>query len=169
MTKHLSTVFACCLLLLAGSAHALKSDRDKPMDIAADRVDVDDNKGISTFRGNVQVTRGSLRMAGDVIVITRDQNGELQTMVATGNPAMYRQRPDNKPNDVIAHANQINYNAKTDIVTLKEQARVDQGNDSFSGESLVYNANLDKVTGQGGSGGENNGRVRVRLQPKNAQ
>lgn len=165
MTKHLGTIFACCLLLLASPVHALKSDRDQPMDIAADRVDVDDNKGISTFRGNVQVTRGSLRMAGDVIVITRDQNGELQTMVATGSPAMYRQRPDNKPNDVIAHANNINYNAKTDIVTLKEQARVDQGSDSFSGDSLVYNANLDKVTGQGG--GDNNGRVRVRLQPKN--
>lgn len=164
MTKHLATLLACCLLLAVPQAHALKSDRDQPMDIVADRVDVDDNKGISTFRGNVQVTRGTLRMAGDVIVVHRDKDGELQSMVATGSPAMYRQRPDNKPNDVIAHANNINYNARTDIVVLREQAKVDQGNDTFSGEHLVYNANLDKVTAQGG--GESKDRVRVRLQPK---
>ncbi|MGD8998826.1 MAG: lipopolysaccharide transport periplasmic protein LptA [Granulosicoccaceae bacterium] len=162
MTKHLTVILATGLLLFGAQAHALQSDKDQPMDIAADRVDIDDNKGISTFRGNVQVTRGTLRMSGEVVVVHRTSDGEMQRIVATGKQAMYRQRPDNKPQDVIAHANRIVYNAKTEIVDLKKQARVVQGGDTFSGEHLVYNARQDKVTGSS----DDEGRVRVRLQPK---
>jgi lipopolysaccharide export system protein LptA len=157
-------ILATGLLLFGAQAHALQSDKDQPMDIVADRVDIDDNKGISTFRGNVQVARGTLRMSGEVVVVHRTSDGELQRIVATGKQAMYRQRPDNKPKDVIAHANRIVYNAKTEIVDLKAQARVIQGGDTFSGEHLVYNARQDKVTAEGGK--DDKGRVRVRLQPK---
>jgi lipopolysaccharide export system protein LptA len=164
MTRLLTVILATGLLVFTNQSFALKSDKDQPMDIAADRVDIDDNKGISTFRGNVQVTRGTLRISGEVVVVHRTSNGELQRIVATGKQAMYRQRPDNKPKDVIAHANKIVYKANSEIVDLTTQAKVVQGGDTFSGEHLVYNARQDKVTATGDGNGK--GRVRVRLQPK---
>lgn len=164
MTRPLTVMLVTSLLFFVSQAHALKSDRDQPMDIAADRVDIDDNKGISTFRGNVLVTRGTLRITGEVVVVHRTAEGELQRIIATGNQASYQQRPDNKQKDVVAHANRIVYNANSEIVDLTKQARIVQGGDTFSGAHLVYNAGQDKVTATGN--GDDKGRVRVRLQPK---
>ena len=146
-------------------AHALKTDRDQPMDVVADRVDVDDDKGISTFRGKVHVTRGSMQIRGDVVVIRRDKNNEVETIVSTGKRAIYRQRPDNKPSDVVAKALTIDYDAKKEIVTLKKQGEIKQQKDTFSGELLVYHAKIDKV--KASSNKNNKGRVRMTLQPSN--
>ncbi len=165
--------FVIVLLALSASpaVHALKSDRDKPMDIEADRVDVDDNKGISTFRGNVHVIRGSMHIRGDVVVVHRDANSEIDNIVATGNDskrALYRQRPDNKPTDVVGQAIRIHYDAKKEIVTLKKQGEIQQDKDIFRGNLLIYHAKTDKVSASGtDKKNGNNGRVRMRLQPSN--
>jgi lipopolysaccharide export system protein LptA len=164
-TRLLYTGIALLLASMPPLAHALKSDRDQPMDILADRVDVDDNKGISTFRGKVRVTRGTMRILGDVVVIYRDQNNEVKTIVSTGNRAIYQQRPDNKPSDVVARGMTIHYDAKKEIITVKQQAEINQAKDIFTGELLVYYARDDKVQASGSNGGKN--RVRMTLQPSN--
>lgn len=157
-------VVVTILLAVTPLAHALKTDRNQPMDVVADRVDVDDVKGTSTFRGKVHVTRGSMHIKGEVVVIHRDNNNEVKTIVATGKRATYQQRPDNKPTDVIARALTINYDARKEIVTLTRQGEIKQNKDIFRGDKLVYHAKTDKVKATGGSS-PSNGRVHMTLQP----
>lgn len=164
-TRLLYPGIALLLASMAPLAHALKTDRDQPMDIIADRVDVDDEKGISTFRGKVHVTRGSMRISGDVVVIHRNQNNDVETIVSTGKRAIYQQRPDNKPSDVVARGMTIHYDAKKEVVTVKKQAEINQAKDVFTGELLVYYAKVDQVKASGSN--DNKNRVRMTLQPSN--
>ena len=148
--------------------HALTTDKDKPIDVVADQVDVDDKTGISTFHGKVHVTRGSLHITGDIVVVHRNKDNEVETIIATGNRAIYRQRPDNKPADVVARALKINYDAIKEIVTLHKKGEIVQDKDTFTGEQLVYYAKADKVSASGGKE-SSGGRVHMTLQPSNKQ
>jgi hypothetical protein len=51
-------------------ARAEKADRDKPVNIEADRVSVDDVKKVQTFEGNVQLVKGTLIIRAERIVVT---------------------------------------------------------------------------------------------------
>ena len=69
---------------LGGSlARAEKADRDKPVNIEADRVSVDDVKRVQTFEGNVQLVKGTLMIRAERIIVIQDDEG-YQRGVATG-------------------------------------------------------------------------------------
>jgi len=163
------------LISIAMPATALKTDRDQPTTIDADRVDVNDKKGISTFSGNVVMTRGSIKMTADKITVYRDKEKGLDSVRATGNPAKYKQRPDSKQGDVTAQAKVIVYDATKATVILNKSAKVDQEGNTFTGETITYDINKDQVlanssrtaTGSGETGsGKPKQRVRITLQPE---
>jgi hypothetical protein len=52
----------CLIALFANSAWAEKADKDKPIEIEADTVTVNDAKKISVYTGNVIVTQGTFFM-----------------------------------------------------------------------------------------------------------
>jgi hypothetical protein len=64
-------------------AWAEKADRDKPVNIEADRVSVDDVKKLQVFEGNVQLVKGTLIIRAERIVVSQDDDG-YQRGVATG-------------------------------------------------------------------------------------
>ena len=45
------------LLLVPTLALALESDKDQPIQIEADSVDIDEGKNTSTYKGNVELTQ----------------------------------------------------------------------------------------------------------------
>ncbi|MDP3420811.1 MAG: LptA/OstA family protein, partial [Thiobacillus sp.] len=53
---------ALCAVLLASPAHAEKADRDKPVNIEANTVTLDDIKKISIYQGNVILSQGTLML-----------------------------------------------------------------------------------------------------------
>jgi lipopolysaccharide export system protein LptA len=162
--SYLSFLLAC--LLLPVQAIALSTDKDKPMNIEADRVDIDDEKGISTFRGNVIMTRGSVIIKGDEVKVYRDKAKELDKVHSTGNPAHFQQRPEGKPDDVIAEGRELFYDAVKEILIIRRQGKVIQGGDTFHGEHIVYDSKRDKVEARGSKNGNGKkGRVQMTLQP----
>ena len=56
-------------------AHAERADRDKPIQVEANRITIDDAKKIQILEGNVVLTKGSLIIQSDRIVVTEDQYG----------------------------------------------------------------------------------------------
>ena len=67
-------------LLLVGhaaTAHAEKSDHDKPIQIASDHLNVDDANRISTFEGKVELTQGTIRVIAEKLVVTEDLPGSI--------------------------------------------------------------------------------------------
>lgn len=163
---YLSLLLACVLLPL--QVFALNTDKDQPMNIEADRVDIDDEQGVSTFRGNVVMTRGSLVIKGDVVTIYRDKEKGLDKVHSTGKPAHFQQRPEGKTDDVVAEGWEIFYDAVKEILIVRRQGKVIQGGDAFRGEHIVYDSKRDLVKARGSKSNNVNGkkgRVQMTLQP----
>ena len=57
---------AAVLVLAAGPAEALKSDRPQPLEGKADASDGTLGDGIATLRGNVEIRQGTLLIRADV-------------------------------------------------------------------------------------------------------
>jgi len=62
-----------------------------------------------------------------------------------------------------ARASNVDYNLRTEIVVFTGDVQLDQPRGSMSGQRVVYNLK----TGAIDSGGEGNGRVKMRILPKN--
>lgn len=152
-------LLVCCA---AAPAYALTADKDKPINIEADQVDIDERNGVSTYTGKVTLIQGSLRMNADTVVVYTTER-RLTKMVASGNPAHFRQRPDGATEDVHAQAKHVEYRALTGIVLLTDGAELRQGANSFAGARIEYDSASNVVRASGSSPG--NGRVKVIIQP----
>ena len=136
--------------LVSNQVLALKSDRDQPADIEADDIEFDFQKGTRTYVDNVLAIQGTLRLKADKLhAVYKD--GELDTATLWGSLARFKQRPDNKPDDVEGWAKKIVVDQKANTLTLVGQAALRQGGDTARGDTIVYNMANDtlKVRGAG--------------------
>jgi lipopolysaccharide export system protein LptA len=162
----MTRLFAAWLWLVAGlipaAGWALSSDRDQPMSIEADRVELNDSEGISVYRGNVKVVQGTLELTGDTMTVY-NKGDKVQKVVMEGNPATYKQRPDNKDKDVRAKALRMEYFTNPEYIVLQKKAEVEQEGDRLRSERIEYDVARDKV-----NAGTNqpNERVRITIQPR---
>ncbi|MDR3300540.1 MAG: lipopolysaccharide transport periplasmic protein LptA, partial [Candidatus Accumulibacter sp.] len=85
-------------VLLSFQAHAEKGDREKPINIEADRVSMDDINKVQVFEGSVVMIQGTILLRTAKLVVTQDTDG-FQKGVATGGAnglARFRQKRDGK-------------------------------------------------------------------------
>lgn len=147
-------VLALAIPALAPSvAHALKSDRNQPAVINADDVELDFKDGTRTYTGNVTVVQGSMRLTCDKLV-AKFKDGKLSLATAFGSAqrlALFKQRPDEKPYDVIGRAITLELDQIQQMVRLKRQASLQQGADSIAGETILYDMANDKMSVKGRS------------------
>ncbi len=167
------TYLACVSLLCciwAQQALAELADRDKPIDLEADSVTVDDAKQISTYTGNVILSQGSLVIHADSLIV-REDSGGFQHSTALGNPTGFKQKMEGKNEYMQGSAKRIEYDGRMDKVQLYGKASVKRGEDMVQGEYISYDANAEYAVVMGGKktleGGPNSGRVRAIIQPKN--
>jgi len=151
------------LLVLPGLAAALESDRSQPIHVRADQVELDNRSGVSTYRGNVTLEQGSLRLAADRLVVRR-AGSELERIEAEGRPVRFRQRPEGAAADIEGEAQRLEYRAAEDRLLLRGAAWVQQGGDRFSGERIEYDIVHSRVQASGQGNGE--GRVHAIIQPR---
>ncbi len=81
------------MLAVAFGAAAEKADRDKPTQIEANRMSADETRRMNIFEGNVILTKGTIAVRADRIVVRQDAEG-YQLTVATGSPVRFKQRQD---------------------------------------------------------------------------
>ncbi len=167
-----------CLLLLcicvsgfSGQVRAEAADRDKPIDLEADTVKVDDSKQISTYSGNVILTQGTLEIRADKLIVREDQGG-FQHSTSLGNPTTFKQKMEGKNEYMQGSAQRIEYDGRMDKVQLFTKAWVKRGEDIVHGDYIMYDANAEyaEVIGggsQAATAGTPSGRVRAIIQPKN--
>lgn len=162
-------------LCLPGLASALESDRQQPIRIQADRVELDNRRGISSYTGHVAVDQGSLHVEADRLVVYR-QGEALARIEADGEPVRFRQRPDNATEDIAGSARHIEYRAADNLIVLQGAASVQKGGDHFSGERIEYDTRhavvnaSGKGTPESANGtdtGSGDGRVHAIIQPRN--
>ena len=161
-------VWVCAIgLLFAGyppGGSALTTDREQPIHIEADRVQIDDAKGVSVYTGNVVYTQGTIRLEADTVHLYYTQTPErrIDRLEADGNPAHFRQRLEGQDEDVRAEALHFEYFAEPGRLILTHDAHVWQLNTAFSGDVIEYNAVQERIS----AAGAGEGRVQVVIQPE---
>ncbi len=170
LTAHLTgLVLSSMLFSFSGYTFAESADRDKPIDLEADSVKVDDAKQISTYSGNVILTQGTLVIHADKLIVREDKEG-FQHSTSLGNPTTFKQKREGKNEFMEGSAQRIEYDGRMDKVQLYTKAWVKRGEDIVHGDYISYDANAEYAEVIGGSkstDGTSTGRVRAIIQPKN--
>lgn len=154
-----------CMLLTGHmcAAHAEKTDREQPIHIESDRMNVDDASHISTFEGKVKLTQGTLQVTAEKLVVTEDAAGN-KFCVATGHLASFRQKREAVNEYVEGYGERIEYNTLTETANFFVRARVKRGQDDVRGDHITYSTQTEIFHV---SGRPESGRVRATIQPKN--
>lgn len=142
LVSFLVTCFLCVYSLIAG---ALSTDKDQPIEVEADYAELDDEKGVTIYEGNVIVTQGSMRINGDKMTVTYNEDDDLDTLIVTGLPAHYQQMPDDSEVPDEAEALQMEYHSLKNLIVLINEALVKQEGLRFSGNRIEYDTEKSKV------------------------
>jgi lipopolysaccharide export system protein LptA len=152
------------------SARAERNDREQPVNIEADRLNLDDIKKESVFEGNVTLTQGTLTLKADKILVRQDQQG-FNYGIAYGKPAYFRQKREGADEYVEGFAERLEYDGKQDKMQMFTSAHIRKGQDEVRGDYISYDAVTEfyQVIGGGKSvatASNPTGRVQVTIQPK---
>jgi lipopolysaccharide export system protein LptA len=155
-----------CAVLLSFPAHAEKADREKPIQLEADTVTIDDIKKVSVYQGNVILSQGTMLVRADWVQVTQNAEG-LDKVNATGRPVAFRQKMDGSEEFIEGFADRVEFDGVTRQLELIGQARLRRGSDELRGTQISYNANTEffKVVGQPDAKTPS-GRVRAVIRPK---
>ncbi|MBV7536704.1 lipopolysaccharide transport periplasmic protein LptA [Duganella sp. sic0402] len=148
--KTLLTLAALCLPLCASAERA---DRYEKTVITYDGDMTHDTiKGISHFNDNVVLTKGSLRIASDTLVVSESPDGS-HTYIVTGLPghvAKFKQKLDS-PDDkwIDGEGKVITYREKEDDLTIDGNAMVkvsEHGNvsEEANSASIIYDVRTEQ-------------------------
>jgi len=153
-------------VLLSFPAHAEKADREKPIQLEADTVTIDDIKKVSVYQGNVILSQGTMLVRADWVQVTQNAEG-LDKVNATGRPVAFRQKMDGSEEFIEGFADRVEFDGVTRQLELIGQARLRRGSDELRGTQISYNANTEffKVVGQPDAKSPS-GRVRAVIRPK---
>ena len=153
------------MAFVASLVLALPEDKKQPIEIEAQSVIVDETTGFSEFSGNVEVRQGSLLLLAELIQV-QTNNDEVVSMTAKGSlekPAKYVQSQENQSRFIEASATLITYDVNAGMIFLVGNARLVQGFDSFSGNTLNYDINNDKVVVKGSEDGTERVKFKIVL------
>ena len=150
------------LLVLPSQLWALGSDRDQPIEVEADSLEVRESEKISIYEGNVSLVQGSLEINSDRMVIHFNETNDLTLMQMTGAPARFRQLDENQL-EMKGHALQINYTASQSSLELLGNARFSRAGDTIESELIRIDTEGNGI--QAGSS-DSDQRVKMLIKPK---
>ena len=155
------------------SAFAEKADKDKPTHIEANRMSADDTRRLSIFEGNVVLTKGTIIIRADRIVVRQDPEG-YQLATATGAPVRFRQKADPKGDKegvwMDGEALRVEVDDRNEKIELFDRAWVKKDEDEVRGDYIFVDQRSEffsAMSGKGGASTGSDGRVRAVIQPKN--
>jgi lipopolysaccharide export system protein LptA len=163
MKRHNRNLLLACtlLLLLPGPVLALKTDRQQALEVNADATDGTLGDGTATLEGNVEIRQGTLLITADIATVEK-VDGRVRRFELNGNPVHLQQEIEEQ-GLVIAESRKVEYEVATGIVTLTGEADVVHPQYHINGEVLEYDMNTQHFQG---TGGDTNGRIRIRLAPE---
>jgi lipopolysaccharide export system protein LptA len=154
----------CLGVMMPLWAMALSGDKQQPIHIEADSVVIDDAHGTAIYRGNVHYSQGSTHLDAQEVTVYSTDRQKVDKVVADGDPATCRQRPDNQDQDMRGQAGHIEYFVAAERVILEKDAHLWQGNNEFAGSRIEYDTANQMV--KAFNSGDEAGRVQVIIQPR---
>jgi lipopolysaccharide export system protein LptA len=164
-------IAALALFLAPGLSQAERADRDKPLHLEALRVSIDDANKVQILEGEVVLTKGTMVLRADRVVIIEDQYG-FQKSTAFGGKnglARFRQKREGVDEYVEGEAERIEYNTLNEVAELFHRAWFKSGEDTVKGDYIWYDAINEKYLVTAGENRDPKAppqRVRAVIQPK---
>jgi lipopolysaccharide export system protein LptA len=167
---------AVILLSLAFSASAEKADSAKPTNIEADKMSSDDARRMTIFEGNVRLSKGTVLVRADRIVVRQDADG-FQFSTAYGKPVRFRQKGDPKDGcDGVwtdGEALRVEIDNRNEKIELFDKARVTRDQDVVNGDYIFLDQrteffSVSTAKGAAPAAAAPASRVTAVLQPKAA-
>jgi lipopolysaccharide export system protein LptA len=164
--RTLTRIVAVLLAALALPAAADKADREKEINIGADRGFADDKERTSTFDGNVIVTQGTMRITAAKVTVKEDAE-RYKFYVATGAPVTFRQKRDKADDYIEGWAARAEFDDKTAKLKLFDKARLKSVQGEITGDLITYDTNRELFEVSGGpQSGMPSSRVKATLIPQ---
>lgn len=165
------------LTIMTATAHALPSDRSKPISLNADKATYNDKTGFTTYTGNVVIEQGTMKLQASAVTAQLNKDRQISTVTATGNPAQFQQQTEANKGLAKGQGQRIVYNADTGIIVLTGNAMVTQDGASVRGGSLRYSMNKGDIeaVGSNTSGNSSNknttnsSRVQIIIPPNSSK
>lgn len=158
--------------LISQPASALSTDKEQALEIEANAGNLDNINNTSIYTGNVIVVQGSIRMTGDKMTVYFTDDKDIESLVMEGEPATFRQMPDNSTVYDEARSRRMEYFRSKNLIVLINKAQVKQKGSQFGGDRLEYDTLLSQVKAKskpGEQGIEKPGkgeRVKIIIKPK---
>jgi lipopolysaccharide export system protein LptA len=163
---------AVIILLPAFPAIAEKADKEKPTNIESNKMSSDDARRMTIFEGNVVLTKGTIVVRADRIVVRQDADG-FQFSTAYGKPVRFRQKGDPKGGLegvwTDGEALRIEIDDRNEKIELFERARVTRDQDVVNGEYIFLDQRTEFFSvsaAKGAAPASPEGRVKAVIQPK---
>lgn len=137
-TQKLSKLLLVGLLLVSSNAYSLKNDTEQPLNVVSKEQVADFNSNKAIFLGNVVAAQGSMELKADKAELLRNEQGELQEVIAYGKPATFKQLQDNGK-VVNSQSAIIHYLPEKNLLILIGRATIWQDNSHVNGEKIEYN------------------------------
>lgn len=142
-----------------------RKDGGDEVKIQADTMKLDLETGSSTYKGNVSIIQGSIKLTGEKVTITR-KNNEIHNIRVEGNPARYLQ-DENTDNRVHATSQHMKYIAQKNRLVLTGDASLEQADQTVKSQRIVYDTqNKFIIAGKRSSPEQTGDRVNITLTPK---
>jgi lipopolysaccharide transport protein LptA len=188
-------IFFLAALVTASAIGADLKFTDEGLQVDADDGEFDLRKSETLLRGNVRITQGAMSISSEEAVGSgpnensrwtfsrsvhvRTANAEMRSNTATaavvngqvtqatvkGTPAIFEQRSAAVDKLVQGRAGQIDYDIAKGIVRMQSDVWFSYGGNEFRGDVVVYNVRDEKVVVN--PAGQSNGRVNIRIRPRN--
>ncbi len=159
----ISACLVCLVLLLPATSPARPGDQSQPIRLQADRVEIDEKKATSLYRGHVQMEQGSLKIKGDEVLVMMKE-GRVDKIIIQGKPATFEQQPEKQPDIVYSKADYMEYFADNERLILKTNAEVTQGKNLFRGDHIEYDTRNSVVKAHKDPNSDT--RIHVTIQPE---
>lgn len=148
------------LLTVPLSAQATEDERQLPVNLRADRIDINQKTGISLYRGHVVFSQGSLRLSAAQAEV-RSRASTIETVTAEGKPVHIRHLPEGTTEFIEGQASRAIYNVPEQRADLYGDVFIQRGRDQFRGAVLHYDISSRNVLIESSEGR----RVYVALEP----
>ncbi len=153
-------------------ARAEKADREKPTNVEANRMTSDEARRVSIFEGSVLLTKGTITVRAERIVVRQDADG-FQYASATGTPVRFRQKGDAVGGQegvwIDGEALRVEIDEKNERIELHDNARITRDQDEVRGSYILYDQRSEffsVTSAKGAAAAAPGGRVRAVIQPK---
>ena len=109
--------------------------------------------------------QGSLRITADKITI-HSTDSKMDRVIASGKPAHFQQQPEKDKKLVVAQGLTIEYLVSNEKIHLVNNASIEQGGSTMTGERINYNIKDAVVTAVGNPTNTETSRIHIIIPPQ---